>query len=528
MNYLSVMNEDEIKYVCSVIPLSDSVGYFRKYPKEFAKVKPGFRATSFKDQEHISEILFHNRNQHFISYFIEEHISQWLDEIGKAVKEKIDKDESKELALLQTLPYCYFADNIGLYFKLTKEVYTEEILSLLSESVKIIKAAAEKREQIENELNIKSEEVNRLTSDVLQLQNEKNKTNRKMREFLDEIKMFKRANAELEKSRTEIGSLEQTIARLKKNAQEREDYIQQLKTELSSVKQAQPKLEKEIRERLTRRQEAERHYRDAAKKTKCPKDLDEFREYLGYNFENIGIPTNENYFPLVIDHLSEILFQGKPIIISRTTGQSLMKCVSNALIKNSEVATLVFTGKITEKTIDNFLSQDKRLLCLDNFIGNYNETILMPIFEMHRDKIIFLTVAYDRTLAFVPDELMRYCHYLNLNRIEAFSAGRELTEDPSVVDEDIIEITPINKDIRWSSVLKQILEELGCKGALSSYKELIVTNEMSLCRLLAFEVLPYCTDILKISPFNISDRLIKYAGSSGRCQYKELFKRWFA
>ena len=528
MNYLSMMNEDEIKYVCSVIPLSDSVRYFRLHPKDFAKVKPGFRATSFKNQEQISEVLFHNRNKHFISNFIEKHISQWLDEIDAAVKEKIDNDESKNLVLLHTLPYCPFADNIELYFKFTKDVYTKEFLSLFSESVKTIKEAAEEREQIKNELNSKNGEVDRLKSDVLQLQTEQCRTNKKMRERLDEIKMLKRTNADLEKSKMEIDLLEQTIARLKKNAQERDNYIQQLKTELSSVKKAQPRLEKEIREKFIKQQETESHCQDATKKPKCPKDLDEFREYLGYNFENIGMPTNGDYFPLIVDHLSEILFQGKPIIISRTTGLSLMKCVSNALVKTSEVSILVFTSKITEKTIDNFLSQDKRLLCLDNFIGNYNETILMPIFEMHRDKIIFLTVTYDRTLAFVPDEIMRYCHYLNLNRIEACSTGRELTEDPSVVDEDIIEITPVNKDIRWLSVLKKILEELGCSGALSSYKELIVTNELSLCRLLAFDVLPYCTDVLKISPFNVSDWLIKYAGGSGRCPYKELFKRWFA
>jgi hypothetical protein len=69
---------------------------------------------------------------------------------------------------------------------------------------------------------------------------------------------------------------------------------------------------------------------------------------------------------------------------------------------------------------------------LDNFIGNCNETELLPLFDNYRDKVIFLTVAYDRTIYYVSREFLRYCHYLNLNRIAALSINAELTEDPSL------------------------------------------------------------------------------------------------
>jgi hypothetical protein len=256
--------------------------------------------------------------------------------------------------------------------------------------------------------------------------------------------------------------------------------------------------------------------------------LDEFRDYLGYNFENIGVPTNADYFPLLKDHLSRVLFQGKPIIICRSTGFILMSCVSNTLVKTPIVSTLEFSDKVTEKAIDDFLSQDKRLLCLDNFIGNYNETALVTICDKHIDKIIFLTVAFDHTLAYVPDELMRYCHYINLNRIEGFVGGKELTEDPSALDEELaVSSTPI-PDARWSVLLKEMLEELGVCGALAVHKRFQVSNETVLCCMLAFDILPYCSDTLKIAPFTMSERLVKYAGDNGRCPYKALLMRWFS
>lgn len=74
MNYLSLLTEEEVHYICSVIPLQDSVYYFKKYPKDFAKIMPGFRATSIKSQERVSGVLYRNRNQPFISSFIEKHI----------------------------------------------------------------------------------------------------------------------------------------------------------------------------------------------------------------------------------------------------------------------------------------------------------------------------------------------------------------------------------------------------------------------------------------------------------------------
>ena len=527
MNYLPTMSQDEIRYVCSVIPIQETVGYFKRYPKDFNKVIRGIRATSLKNQEQVSSILFRSRKQLFISSFIEKHISRWLEEIGIAIKEKIDEGKSKEYALIQTLPHCFFADNINLYFKLIGEEYAEDFLMMLSTSIKVIKEIDAENERVKSKLDAKTLEAVHLNTEIEHIQIKQDQITRVLSERTKEIEILKHTNVYLAKNNEVIALHEQKIRMLEQKVQEREHYIQQLKVSLSTAINEQLRLEQTIKEETKKIEQLEKHRQNVTQKPKRPKDLDEFRDYLGYNFENIGVPANTDYYSLLKKHLSVILFQGKPIIISRCTGLSLMQCVSNTLVKTSVVSTLTYADDITEKSIDNFLLQDKRIVCLDNFIGNYNETVLITICDRHKDKIIFLTVAYDRTIAYVPDELLRYCHYLNLNRIEAFIGG-ELTEDPSVVDEEETAISTIAPGSRWSVMLNKILGELGVRGALAAYKGALISDELSLCCQLAFDVLPYCADVLKIAPFNVSEQLVKYTGVSGRCPYKDLLRRWFS
>lgn len=527
MKYLPMMTENEIRYVCAVIPTRDTIGYFQHNPKEFAKICPGFRASSVTKLD-VGNLIFRNRSRGFVEVFIEDHISKWLIQIQKHIDECLNDGDSNIVALLKTLPHCFFVDNISLYFKITGEEYSEEALAILDDSIKVIKELDTECERLQATLNDKAVEINRSETEIKRIQKEQSKTSKKLDEHLDEIKLLKYANINLEKNAGTIIFLEQTIENLKQKEQEREDYIQQLRTDLSMAKIEWLQLERKIREELAKQQEIERYERDTDQTPKSPKDLDEFKDYLGYNFESIGVPTDTDYCALLKDHLSKILFQGKPIIISRSTGFSLMRCISNTLVKTPVVSTLTFSNRVTEKSIDSFLSQDKRILCLDNFIGNYNETMLITICEKHRDKIIVLTVTYDHTLAYVPDELFRYCHYLNLNRIEAFTEEKELTEDPSIVDEEDVTVSHVVPDVRWSITTKEILGELGVRGALPVYKSSLISDELCFCELLAFDILPYCTDVLKIAPFNTSERLLKYAGSSGRCQYKELYRRWFS
>lgn len=528
MNYLPILNEDEIKYVCSVIPLKESVGYFKRYPKDFAKVMPGFRATSLRSQEQIGAVLFRNRNRPFISSFIEKHISRWLDKIQTEITKILDKGESKESAWLQTLPFCFFVDHIGIFFKLIEEEQSDAVITLLGQSVRRIKDLYISVTKMEASLNNNKAEQGRLNSEVKRIQIELDKSGNRLIEHAAEIKTLKKTNTELGKLESIVRSCHEEIATLKNKVQERDELIQRLKDELVVTRDQQQVLERKIREELEKKRVAVILQQAACSKPRCPKDLDEFRDYLGYNLESLGVATNSDYYSLLKDHLCEVLFSGKPIILGRNTGMTLMRCVGNALVGTPNVATLAFSSGISEQIVDEFLSAKDRILCLDNFIGNFNETVLTTICDKHRDKIIFLTIAYDKTLRYVPEEFLKYCHYLNLNRIEAFACESTLTEDPSSVDESEASTTAPVTDSIWASFLNEMLNEIGISTALSTYKSLMISDEARLCQLLAFDILPFCVDVLEVHPFSASERFIKYSGDDGRCLYKDLFRRWFS
>jgi hypothetical protein len=296
---------------------------------------------------------------------------------------------------------------------------------------------------------------------------------------------------------------------------------------LAEVENSSQQLKAQIRAELEEHYASKTSGQQAALKPRCPSDIEEFKDYFGYNLENIGVSKNSEYYSLLKEHMSKILFKGIPVVVNRSVGTTLIKCFANALIGQSNVKTLAFSKDLSIEEIDSFLSSAGRIICLDNFIGNCNETELIPLFDNHRDKVIFLTVAYDRTIHYVSGEFLRYCQYINLNRITALSAYAELTEDPSTVEEVEFEPQGIFQDNRYSSLLRDMLGEFGFLQSLVEQKCTAISNEQDLCRVLAFDVLPYCVDVLQIAPYNTSERLIKYAGDAGRCSYKNLFKGWF-
>lgn len=523
MNYLSMLTEDEIKYICSVIPIEGTVLYFKRYPKEFAKIMPGFRPSSFKSQEQVGSLLFRSREQNFISSFIEKHIKRWLREIQDEIDLKINEGESKEAAWMQTLPFCFFVDNISIFFKLIGEEYPEQYISIISVSIKRIKYLDVSKKRFETMLNEEKSEVIKLKDDINCIQSKLEKSREKLIESSNEIKELKRIYADVEKLQGVVQNRDNKIDFLKKKIQERDEYIKKSNDELYNVIENQKKIETEIK-----KQKVIKLIEQASSlNPRCPSDIEEFSDYLGYNLESLGVATDVEYYALLKEYICEILFQGKPVIINRTTGVMLMRCVSNTLVGSVNVATLSFSLDVMDQQIDEFLSAKNRIFCLDNFIGNYNEMTLMTICDKHRDKIIFLTTTYDRTLLYIPEEFLKYCNYINLNRIKSFTCEFDLTEEPSTFDEVDASYSIIAPNACWSSLLKEMLYEFGISRSLATYKSSLISDEKKLCRILAFDVLPFCVDVLNISPFNVSERLNKYVGEKGRCPYKKLFRRWF-
>lgn len=526
MNYLSQLNEDEVRYICLVVPYQETIDYFSKNPNEFAKIRPGFRVKAIS-KAGASKLLFDFNSKPFISRFIEKHIGDWLSQIKKHYDDRIAAGDSRDVAFINTLPFCFFAENVGLYFKLINEEYSEEYIALMSAAIKSIKEVTEEQERLRKKLKARNSDISNLHTKLNAAKFDLDKAEDKLNKQLSEIDTLKIKLTDLEGLRIVASKDKQKIESLENQIITYVEAINGLKVELDETKVSCSQLKEQIQEELERQQTAKANEQQSIKAPKYPDNIDEFKEYLGYNLKNIGV-TDVRYYALLKGHLSKILFQGVPILVNRSTGINVMKCVANTLIGKQTIKTFVFNKDISTDEVSRFLSLGGRIVCLDNFLGNFNETELLPLFEKHRDKIIFLTVAYDRTIHYISKEFLRYCHYLNVNRIKALTVNTALTEDPSTIVEVDFEPQWAGAENRYSELLRGMLRELGLPQSLIEQKCTAVFDEQDLCRLLAFDVLPYCADVLQIASYNTSERLLKYAGDAGRCPCKELFKGWFA
>lgn len=526
MSYISLLSEDEVQYICSVIPQKHVSDYFRRNPKEFAKICPGFRPIAIL-RLNVGDLLFRNRNNGFVSSFIDKNIRIWLCQIQEHLDQCMEDGSSKDTAYIQTLSQSFFANNISLYFKLIEEEHPEAYISLLSSAVSHSKKVLDEQEKINGDAQSKDAEIERLQSELKWAKDSLENFKAKQNEHIIEINSLKQELINIDELTALIHRKDESIADLKAEVHVLKKSEKELKVQLSKAQSNQRQLEIQIRNELEKQRIIKIERQVAALKPLRPMDMNEFKEYLGYNLKDIGASTPTDCLLLLKQHLCDTLFQGMPIIINRGTGVPLMKCVANTLVGNANVDSLTYNTDISAQEIGAFLSENARVACLDGFLGNYSETELLALLEQHKNKIIFLTLAYDRTLRFIPYEIFRYCHYLNVNRIQTLSVSGDLTEDPSVFEETEAKIPKANPDTRYSPLLKEILNEFGFSQNLTTHKCAHISNEQNLCSTLAFDVLPYCADVLQISPFAVSERLAKYADDRGRCSYKKLLKGWF-
>ena len=392
MSYLPLLTEDEVRYICSVIPHDFVTNYFQRNPKELAKIRPGFRAKAITKND-VSKLLFKFRTRDFISSFIEQRISEWLVQIQNNIDRCVADGEDNELALLHTLSLCFFADNIALYFKLSGEERSDEAISLMNASVKEIREANAVQNSLGKELKAKEAAIEALTSKCESLQSRLKDAVDSQQQKVNENAALRLEMVEIIKLRAHICEMEAEVNLHKKRSQENSENIQRLTAELSAAMSNKQLLEKQIREELVKQQAKEDAQRQLTTKPKKPADINQFVEYLGYNLTSLGVMNDTEHYRLLNDYLSKICFTGIPNVANRLTGMNIAKCVANVLTGSSAVKTLVYRNDILDNEINAFLSSAGRVVCMDNFIGNCNETELLPVFNKHKDKIIFLTIA---------------------------------------------------------------------------------------------------------------------------------------
>lgn len=549
MNYLLDLTKEEIKYICSEIPFQESVAYFRRYPKEFTKLKPGFRVKSLTRKD-VVKTLYDFRNRDYIASFIVKHINRWIEEIEEELSHKTNEGMNAEMAYIDVLSRSFFAKNVPLYFKIKEEEKTQEYLEVLGAAIfyqfnnqEIIEKErctyrqdlVEKEKRIEtdrqeveiyekNTVDLKKRIAEmKVTIDAYIVDSEKKE--KQMMDLSDKTKQLELALGEKEKQEENINiEIEALNSRIEKLSSEKQICLQTI----SDLEEALKKEREEVKTQIIQLKPAEVNFSDVNMPL-GPDDMDDFDEYFVYNLNNIGFDESSEMFNSFVNYLEGIVFEGMPLLIKHAPGINLANCIANTLYGQSKANLLPYSENIDNNKIKDFLSATSdRVVCLDGFIGNCNEIEMIPLLEQFRNKIIFVTYMYDRTLKYIPVEILAYFHYLNVDEIKQLARIKDVTEDPSNIYERAYAVQKnISSDNRYGKIFSEIATECGFHQDIISAMKNDINGEESMNNILIYTLLPYVSNVLLRNPYSCSKRLQKYAGESGRCPQKEIIMRWF-
>lgn len=598
MNYITDLIEEDMKYICSVIPYKETIDYFKQYPKEFSKLKPGFRAKSLNEKE-VTRILFDFRNRNFVSSFIVKHVDIWLQEIKDALNEAKNTGINYEERYINVLSRSVFSHNIKLYYKLKEDEKTEEHLCLMSAAVKqlseaiddadykrdeynkeklnsysviqnlkneidelektisklrikISKATSNEEEikeialqkdnkikeqnniiaELRKKVNYLDKQISKISNDSVRSRDELEEQNNKLKYQLEELEnensSYKDTNMLLEESRLSVSNLKTQMTGMEETI----DLLHEINESYNErIEELEKLLESNSQHRI--RNLSDSSYspvvRTSSAMLKRPVDLDDFDEYFKHNLNNIGLDDRQDGYRLFVRFVEKNAFNGVPLLIKRAPGINLANCLANTLYGQKTAPVLLYSGSKELESVREFLelTQD-RVVCIDGFVGNCNSIELLTILESYRDKIIVLTYMYDRTLNYLPMEILAYVQYINVDEFKPLLNIKDITEEPSeIIEESYAFGDECYEKNRHQKIFSEIAEQCGiCKDVVNTMSTSIGDDEY-MNSMLMFTVLPYIRKVKQNNPYNCSVRLQKYAGNSGKCEYKSIMLRWF-
>lgn len=523
MSYLSKLDEQEIYRLCEAIPYDYAKYYFQINSKQFAKIRPGFRAKSLSE-EAVKNILKHNYKNRFVSSFLENNIHRWLGEIEDAIKEEKAKDKPDFVAYIIVLAESFFAKNVSAYFKLIQNDYTDEVIELIAEIVTEMAEISKQTDKLKKCVDEDQKVIEALSTDLEEYEKKSTSNKKAEKEKKQLEKRITNLEDELNKKDTEVGSLKTEIKQLTQENQTIKDKSKNLQKKIKELEQQKSNLLKEISDGKYQKKFVLEDI-DEGHEAIAPNDKEEFIDILNSNFISIGLNNEFAYPSMLSDFIYKGICTGRPFVIKKSVAKNIIKCLSNTLIGNQTFDTLRYEPGITESDIIAFLQKAGRIIFLDNFIGNYNDTLLVTILDKFKDKAIFISTVYEGALRYVSNELFDYVTYFSVSEIGCFECNIELDEEPYECDETtVIEQSFFNI---YTKRIDKISSELGASLGVRIHGNKFATDESSLAGYLYFSLMPYCENVLRINPFNFSKTLQSFFSENGRSCYKDIFKRWY-
>lgn len=555
MNWFQLLTKDDIQTICQNYPYKEMIQGFKKNPKAFNQIAKGYRPQSIsEDRGH--RLLLENSHTKLVTNMIEEFLEQWSTDISQRIKEYAKADNSEIESHLKAFHDSIFPDGIGLYFRLIKKPVSAEYTSLLTSAVSILASEKQKMSSIvaapqinlvnlekerkehkteirakDSEIKEKTKAIGRLNEKIAQLSAIIETQQRELGYQLEQIQELEQSaitqKKELEDAISVAHTFETIVNRQKKELKEALDAVDASKKQEYDQKVMIDLLQGKLSDIQTALAEMSEKTYQESDHFRCPIDMEEFSEYLGYNLNSIGVGESSDDYNLLLEYLCDILFQNKPIICNRISGIPLATCVSNALCGTKSIKILPYSSEITSKDILHYLKSEDRICILDGFLGNFNEMELISIVRGIKGKIIFLTLEYERTIAYLPKELLLYFNYLNVSRIKGFFSDKPVDEDATEIEEQWILRKSKSTNRSAERLCTEIMKQLGFGIEVSLLIAQKMTSEEKLVQYLAFSILPYSCEALDCRPYETSERLQKYAGEQGKCRYKSLLLGWF-
>lgn len=169
---LTKLNKTGIEYLCRQMSPKEIKSYFQKFPKDFTRIKPGFRPNALSDDDTINLMIRHS-DKPFIWSFIENTVKLWFSEIDGFRKEQEKNGATVEESLLMAIPQSVFADNVELFVTLSGESYTTDYILLLKTATAMLRKADLSTPATASDIDsIVAKEITELTNKVKQLEGE--------------------------------------------------------------------------------------------------------------------------------------------------------------------------------------------------------------------------------------------------------------------------------------------------------------------------------------------------------------------
>lgn len=552
MKYFHLLTEEDIQTICQIYPYKEMIHGFKKNPKAFNDIARGYRPQSISEDRG-RKLLAENSHSKLVINMIDGLLNWWIADISQRIGGCIKAGDTENEAYLKAFQDSRLPNCVELYFRLTGKVVSTEYVSVLSTFISILTSEKQKmsnivsinaddlereRKKHETEIRAKDSEIRKKTKEIEGLnsrfaelsatieilqedsvhqinrirQFEQNEATQK-KELSNAISVNNALDAELKIQRAELQKVQTAVDEGKKREAAQQTTIDLLQDELSAIQRMSAEMVTKV-------------YCDNDN-VRRPVDMSEFLEYLGYNLSSIGVDNSTDDYVLLTDYICDILFQNKPIICNRIAAIALTKCVSNTLCGTKEIKILPYSSELISKDILNYLKSEERICILDGFLGNFNEMELISLLRGIKGKIIFITLEYERTVAYLPNEILLYFNYLNVSKIKGFFSEKPVDEDSSEIPEDWILAEHESVNGKAERLCNEIMKQLGFDLEVSTLISQKMTSEEKLVQYLAFSILPYSCEAFNCRPYEISNRLQKYAGERGKCKQKSLLLGWF-